>query len=307
MKKIIFLFLLFCISFSLKSQTTIQGKIISQDDSCALKGVYVCIVNSENYTYTDSTGVFILDYSNYGYSDSVTFYLYGMESRKISIEDIIEDPIIVMIPKKNDFNNGYDEDNNGYDENTIVKKPVIYLYPQSETMIDVKVNFKGEIKNTYPDYGTSWKVLAEPDGTMINQKDKSKHRYLFWDGVNEKNYKIADFKTGFVVKGKNTSKFLDSILTIVGFSDFEKNDFISYWLPQMSSNKYNFIHFMINDECDKIAVLNVNPTPDSEIRVYMFFSPLEKPISIISQVINPIDLKGFVLKEWGGIEHINLN
>lgn len=294
MKKILFLCLVLGISFSLKSQTTIQGKIISHDDSCALKGVYVWLISSENYTYTDSNGIFNLDYSNYAYKDSVFFYLNGTVSQKISIEDIIDNPIIVMVSEKIDFNFN--------DNHTVVKKPVIYLYPLKETLVNLKVNFAGEIRNTYPDYGNGWEVLAEPNGDLINQNDQSIHRYLFWDGENTKQYKAEDFKTGFIVKGNSTVKFLDSVLSKIGLNQYEKNDFISYWMSQMTKNEFNFVHFMVDGECDELATLEINPKPDSELRIYMLFWKTDGTIKIAPQKIESHKRNGFSLVEWGGIE-----
>ena len=49
----------------------------------------------------------------------------------------------------------------GYDE-----KPVIYLYPEKETDVTVKISLDGELTCTYPAYDDGWKVTAQPDGTL---------------------------------------------------------------------------------------------------------------------------------------------
>ena len=43
------------------------------------------------------------------------------------------------------------------------KKPVIYLYPEKTTEVDVKVNLDGTFTTTYPKYNDGWNVVAEPD------------------------------------------------------------------------------------------------------------------------------------------------
>lgn len=182
-----------------------------------------------------------------------------------------------------------------------IKKPIIYLYPTKETDIKIDINFSGQIENTYPLYEKGWQVTAKPNGDLINKKDNTKHRYLFWDGTLNKDIKISDFETGFVVKGAETVNFLDSILTLVGLNDYEKNDFITYWSPIMKQNKYNFVYFMINNDCNQISMLDVNPGPNTEIRVYMFFSKVNSNFEIKKQKLNKTERKGFVMVEWGGM------
>ncbi len=187
------------------------------------------------------------------------------------------------------------------------RKPVIYLYPEEETIVDVKLNFNGKLSNTYPDYGDGWQVVAKPNGDLINKKDNSKHRYLFWDGINNENFEASDFETGFVVKKEETLQFLDSTLTKLGLNDYERNDFITFWMPLMKQNDYNFVHFMINEECDQVAILDVNPKPDSELRVYILYAKTDASQKVKPQILKTTKRTGFTLVEWGGIILNNTN
>ena len=54
-------------------------------------------------------------------------------------------------------------------------KPVIYLYPEKETEVTVKLNYAGELTCTYPAYNDGWKVSASPDGTLTDA-DRSEER-----------------------------------------------------------------------------------------------------------------------------------
>ena len=47
-------------------------------------------------------------------------------------------------------------------------------------------------------------------------------------------------KTGFVVEGKDTIKFLEEKLKQLGLTDKEADEFIIYWLPKLENNKYNY-------------------------------------------------------------------
>jgi hypothetical protein len=185
-----------------------------------------------------------------------------------------------------------------YDNNIQVEKPVIYLYPTTTQIVNVQVNFKGELSHTYPKYPTSagWTVLAKPDGELLDEKMQKTYYNLFWEGESAYQYSL---NTGFVVAGDETADFLDNALEKLGLNRREANEFITYWLPRMEKNAYNLIHFS-DQEYKQQAALDVTPKPDTEIRVFMVYQPLKSPIIIAPQTLSPPARKGFTLVEWGG-------
>jgi len=65
----------------------------------------------------------------------------------------------------------------------------------------------------------------------------------------------------------------------------------------MKKNKYNFVHFLVGDECNRIAKLDINPKLNSEIRVYILFSEIERHFKITPQKLKKVKRKGFTLVE----------
>ena len=183
-------------------------------------------------------------------------------------------------------------------ENFKFYKPVIYLYPEEDTEVSVKLGFKGELTLTIPEYKDGWNVLAQTDGTLINMDDGKEYPYLFWEGNAEF---LPDMTKGFVVKGNDTSDFLEDILTKMGFLTHEIADFMEYWLPFMQKNPYNLITFQEENYAD-IAPLTITPAPDSILRVFMVYKPLEEPIMIEAPEIIPFERSGFTVIEWGGAQ-----
>ena len=179
------------------------------------------------------------------------------------------------------------------------KKPVIYLYPENTTEVDVKVNLDGKFTATYPKYNDGWKVVAEPDGTLHALDNKNSYYCLFWEGV--VNY-TPNFSTGFVVKGSETETFLEEALTKLGLNDRERNEFIIYWLPYMQDNAYNLISFQ-NENYTNYATLDISPKPDTVIRVMMAWKPLKESITIQPQKLDSVEREGFTVVEWGGTEY----
>lgn len=173
-------------------------------------------------------------------------------------------------------------------------KPVIYLYPEGGTEISVKLDYKGELHYTYPTYEDGWDVIAYPDGTIYS--DGKEYSYLFWDGYSDTAY---DMSRGFVVSAEDTEDFLVEKLGFLGLTPKEYNEFIVYWLPQMINNPYNLITFQ--DDCyTESAVLTITPEPDSLLRVFMAYTPLDAPIEIEEQELSPFQREGFTVIEWGG-------
>jgi uncharacterized protein YdhG (YjbR/CyaY superfamily) len=182
-----------------------------------------------------------------------------------------------------------------------VFKPVIYLYPESETNVSVKLDFRGDLTVTYPEYNDGWNVIAYPDGKLINLDDNKEYSYLFWEGVDNK--ARYDMSLGFVVKGEDTAKFLQEKLEEIGLIPKEYNEFIVYWLPKMKDNKYNLIHFATKQEYDERAILDINPKPDSVLRVFMVFKKLiHNNVKVTPQYFQGFERVGFSVVEWGGTQ-----
>ena len=185
-----------------------------------------------------------------------------------------------------------------YDNGGAACKPVIYLYPEEEIDVSINVTFPlgGNFTCTYPDYGNGWNVTASPDGTLINKADGLEYSYLYWEGEGFTN---MDFSSGFVVKGADTAKFLQEKLAYLGLTPREYNEFIVYWLPLMQNNEYNLIPFQTT-AYEESAVLHISPTPDSVLRVFMAYKPLDKPVNIPEQALENFERTGFSVIEWGG-------
>lgn len=184
------------------------------------------------------------------------------------------------------------------EEEQLSAKPVIYLYPEETTEVEVSLSYDGELTCTYPAYENGWRVSAEPDGTLTDRKNGREYSYLFWEGKDDIEY---DMSEGFVVKGEDTAEFLQEKLAYLGLEPGEYNEFIVYWLPKMQDNPYNLITFQ-TDCYTEHAVLHITPEPDSVLRVFMAWKPLTEPVEIEEPKLTGFERKGFTVVEWGGAE-----
>lgn len=177
------------------------------------------------------------------------------------------------------------------------EKPVIYLYPEQEMEVSVKLDYDGDLTCTYPEYADGWKVTALPDGTLLDCSGQS-YNYLYWEGKNNVSY---DFSKGFCIAGKDTAEFLEGALTQLGLTRREANEFIVYWLPSMQGNPYNVISFQ-SEVYTESAKLNINPSPDTLIRVFMAWKPAGEMVPIEPQQLSAVERVGFTVVEWGGAQ-----
>ena len=176
-------------------------------------------------------------------------------------------------------------------------KPVIYLYPEKETEVSVKLNLDGALTCTYPTYKDGWQVTAAPDGTLTDAKGQT-YNYLYWEGIANTDW---DMTRGFCIKGADTAAFLEDALEKLGLTRKEANEFIVYWLPQMEQNPYNIISFQTTAYTDA-AQLEITPAPDTVIRVFMTFKAADGMIRLLPQKLTAPERTGFTVIEWGGTE-----
>ena len=180
----------------------------------------------------------------------------------------------------------------------VPEKPVIYLYPETPTEVSVKLTIDGKLTCTYPAYGKGWdNFTAHPDGTLIFP-DGKQYYCLYWEGIQNMD---CDFTRGFCVKGEDTAEFLEWALTEQGLTPREANEFIIYWLPRMEQNPYNVIAFQ-TEAYTEGAVLDVQPNPDSLLRVFMAYYPSDEAVEMEPQAFTPFERVGFAVVEWGGCE-----
>jgi hypothetical protein len=186
-----------------------------------------------------------------------------------------------------------------YEEN-INKKPVIYLYPEKDMDISVQLNINkkdNELTTIYPKFNgenNTWNVHAKPNGDII--LGNKTYPYLFWEA---KSYYNQEIKEGFIVKDINAEEFLENKLKILGLNDKESTDFITFWLPVLLRNKLSLCNFQSEQFFNNFK-LNVNPKPDTMIRIFLIIKKLDYPIEIKEQKLEKNERKGYTLIEWGG-------
>ena len=179
-------------------------------------------------------------------------------------------------------------------------KPIIYLYPEKEEEITVKLGIPDNIAVSYPKYKDEWKVFAKPTGDLKELKTDKKLYSLYYETKETNDIKVEE--DGFIVKGIDTIDFLEEKLSILGLNYKEREEFIVYWLPKLEKNKYNYIRFATLKEIENNMPLSFSKEPDTLIRILMTYKKLDEPIKVKEQKLTTQKRDGFTVVEWGGTE-----
>ena len=178
-------------------------------------------------------------------------------------------------------------------------KPVIYLYPENETEINVMFAKPELLTTTYPKFNSSWKVNVKPNGDMYDENG----RYYYALYYESKGSKLNHFEEGFYVEKDDAIDFLEEKLSILGLNERESNEFIMYWLPVLEQNEKSLVYFETTESLQKKNKLIINPKPDSLLRINIHIKKVNKKVSIKEQELPRFERKGFSAVEWGGIKY----
>jgi len=177
---------------------------------------------------------------------------------------------------------------------TIVKKPAIYLYPQKETKVRVKVDVNGEITESIPQYGDGWEVTASPKG-----KIDGKYDYLFYEARLNSLPQLPE--EGWVVAYGELGQWFDKNLAALGLNDKETRDLKEYWIKNLKPAKYYVIKLLDRNFIDENLKLQVSPTPQTVIRLMLYFKPVDHFDILKAPKPKKTVRVGFTVVEWGGI------
>lgn len=178
----------------------------------------------------------------------------------------------------------------------ICKKPNIYLYPEKTEDLSVYVTPNGKITKSIPEYNEGWKVTVYPSGKIDNTYD-----FLFYEA--SLNYQFT-LNKGWIVNKDIFNEEMNNILTSIGLNSKEKADFIEYWSKELNwkTNRYA-AYYLDPKEIDEAIKLNISKEPDSLLRAFFYFVPLNdnENLEIKKPEIQEFKRSGFTVVEWGGI------
>lgn len=179
-------------------------------------------------------------------------------------------------------------------------KPAVYLYPEKSQEVSVKVFPKGHLTYTDPLYPPDgWKIMAHPDGRVVSGDQT--YPYLYYESKIMDSW-ISSPTEGFVIAFEDLPKLYSNLLPKLGLSQKETADFKEYWEKALTSAPYYFVGVMDNSAIELIEPLEINPKPDSILRVRLYFQALDESFKVNKPKLSSVpERSGFSVVEWGGM------
>ena len=88
-------------------------------------------------------------------------------------------------------------------------------------------------------------------------------------------------------------------MRILGLTDLEANEFITYWIPTLNNNERSVVSFQF-ENYENAAKLNISPKPDTVIRVFLGIRKANENEEIEEQILPTLKRQGYTVVEWGG-------
>lgn len=177
-------------------------------------------------------------------------------------------------------------------------KPVIYLYPEKPTFVDVTVS--GNIVESIPEYNNGWfGVMALPGGVLKYQNQY--FRELYYESESKT---LNAPNNGMFIKSENLSEKLKSTTEKLGLNSFESEEFVNYWTPRLLAlnKKYIFFSILDREEKERTDHVEISPKPDTFIQFIAYFKGVnEKFETKLFDPPTPPKRIGFTAIEWGGV------
>lgn len=257
-----------------------------------VNGIYILVRDKEDIKLVQIDGKVLYNYGKIENMGDVNFSLIYNNGPLFQAHDTSQEGLCIEIL--------YDPNTKeGTTKSTMcggIAKPVLYLYPKKTTKVSVTFEHPEFLETTYPKFTGKWEVTADNEGNLVD-KDGKKYYALYWD---EKKVHEVDFSEGFYVEKDDAIEFLESKLSYIGLNDYERNEFIMYWLPILEKNKKSLVYFELTEERESYNKINISPKPDSLLRVVIHIKKVDKKVDIKKQNLVRVQRKGFVAVEWGG-------
>ena len=190
------------------------------------------------------------------------------------------------------------------------KKPVLYLYPTRTMDLSVSLDYEGTLTYTYPtpqtqaDGSITWHVTAAPDGDLTDAAGRH-YPSLFWEGEGAATLVQNE---GFVVEADAATGFLEDKLSLLGLSDREAAEFITFWGPRIAERGRALVTFASEEFARQAVYRLTDPSsgagivPDTFIRVYIVVGDVPQTAVPEQKLVPGPPRTGFTAVEWGGTE-----
>ena len=178
----------------------------------------------------------------------------------------------------------------------MVRKPNIYIYPNEQIGLSVKLNFPmgGQVVTSIPKYGTGWNVKVDTSGLINNT-----YSFLFYESTQPD---VWQRNFGWIIQTGKLELFFRQNMTEYGFNGREIDDFIEYWIPRLNDYPIYSIYPQTKNIIENVIQLNFSKQPENVLRLFYVIKGQNKfQDKLAAPTVDAFTRKGFFVIEWGVI------
>ena len=142
-----------------------------------------------------------------------------------------------------------------------------YLYPQPNCLSENVISWEGNL------------LKNQKEDSFIISTSGKKYSYLFWEATTisqeANSLFIRAMDNYYIFSSEEVCDRLDDILIVKGLNTRERQDLITFWMPELTSKEFCLISFLNNNVYESIASLDVDPAPKRTLRIFMVFKPVD--------------------------------
>lgn len=179
-------------------------------------------------------------------------------------------------------------------------KPVIYLYVEKPTYVDVTLGSPQTLVESIPSYDNGWKnILAMPGGVLLYKNNY--YRELYYESSHSH---IEKPDNGVFLDSDNLQQGLTFETQRLGLNALESEEFVRYWLPRLHALNKPYIFFSIisKEEKERTDHVEISPKPDVFIQFIAYFEGVDDKFTTKPFIYPTLPNRhGFTAIEWGGV------
>ncbi len=189
-----------------------------------------------------------------------------------------------------------EDEDDGCDSCMVVYKPNIYIYPNEQFDLTVKLSFPmgGQLVTSIPEYGTGWHVQVDTSG-LINKT----YSFLFYESIQPD---VWQKNSGWTIPADSLALFFRKNMADYGFRGREIDDFIEYWIPRLHDYPLYSIYPQTKSIIDNVIQLDFSKQPENILRLfYVIKGQNQIPGKLTVPTIDSFTREGYFVTEWGVI------
>jgi hypothetical protein len=189
-----------------------------------------------------------------------------------------------------------DDEDDGCDSCIIALKPNIYIYPNEQSDLSVKLSFPkgGWVVASEPEYGTGWNFNVDTAGLINNT-----YSFLFYESTQPDVWQI---NFGWILQTDSLELFFRQNMAEYGFKGSEIDDFIEYWIPRLDDYLFYLIYPQTKSIIDDVIQLDFSKQPENILRLFYVIkgqNQLQDKLTV--PTIESFKREGYFVTEWGVI------